>query len=678
MPLSNLNAQQLSAATAPYGKNLIIASAGTGKTSTIVARIGYLLNQGVLPQDLLLLTFTNKAAAEMIERISRYFDKSITKKIQSGTFHAVSYRLLKEAGFKIVLKQPKDLKLVLKSIHEKRNFSYIDAEVAHYSAFHLFDMYSLYQNKASEKSFGVWLAETNVEHEPFIDIYENIFHEFEDVKKRFGYVDFNDLLINFRDYLRENDVVFQEVLVDEYQDTNRLQNSMIDSFKSQSLFCVGDYDQSIYAFNGADINIIASFKDKFTDSTVYSLNKNYRSSKDILSLANRVIQKNERIYPKKLEVTREGNFPPPKLMVFDELFSQYQAIAQKIKQTTTPHDNIAIIFRNNGSADGLEANLRELGIDCKRKGGTSFFDSREVKAILDMFAILINPRDMMAFIHIFEYARGVGGVFAKDVFDALYKVGDGNILDGILNPKDKKNPFKKSVVNHQLGLFDDVIEEQNVARFRKFGYPDQFLRNPILRHAKMNKDLVSYLYGFYHYINETRYLSSPIAIIKHICNSALFEKIAQTLATKRATQKDSTVNEKMKEEALINIRRKAELLQHLSKSYKDKYRFLNALTLGGSEMSEGTGVHLLSVHASKGLEFKEVYIVDLMDGRFPNKKLMNKNGGEGGIDEERRLFYVAVTRAKEILYLSYASYDRIKKIDYLHSQFLEEAGLVQG
>ncbi len=676
MPLSNLNAQQLEAATASYGKNLIIASAGTGKTSTIVARIGYLLNQGVRPQDLLLLTFTNKAAAEMIERISRYFDKSITKKIQSGTFHAVSYRLLKEAGYKIALKQPKDLKLVLKSIHEKRNFSYIDAQVSHYSASHLFDMYSLYQNKASDKSFGVWLAETNVEHEPFIDIYENIFEEFEDLKKRFGYVDFNDLLINFRDYLHKNDVVFQEVLVDEYQDTNRLQNSMIEAFKSQSLFCVGDYDQSIYAFNGADINIIASFKDKFENSTVYSLNKNYRSSKDILSLANRVIQKNERIYPKKLEVTREGNFPPPKLMVFDELFSQYQAIAQKIKQSKTPHDDIAVIFRNNGSADGVEANLRELGIDCKRKGGTSFFDSREVKAILDMFAILINPRDMMAFIHIFEYARGVGGVFAKDIFDALYKVGDGNILDGILNPKDKKNPFKKAIVNHQLGLFDDIIEEQNVAKFKKFGYPDQFLKNPILKHSKMNNDLVSYLYGFYHYIKETRHLNSPIAIIKHISNSTLFEKIAQKLATKRATQKDSTVNEKIKEEALINIKRKVELLQHLSKSYTDKFRFLNALTLGGSEMSEGSGVHLLSVHASKGLEFKEVYIVDLMDGRFPNKKLMNKNGGEGGLDEERRLFYVAVTRAKEILYLSYASYDRIKKIDYLHSQFLEEAGML--
>ena len=128
---------------------------------------------------------------------------------------------------------------------------------------------------------------------------------------------------------------------------------------------------------------------------------------------------------------------------------------------------------------------------------------------------------------------------------------------------------------------------------------------------------------------------------------------------------------------MINIRRKAELLGHLSRAYKDKYRFINALTLGGNELTEGEGVNLLSIHASKGLEFKEVYIVDLMDGRFPNRKLMSKNGVEDGINEERRLFYVAVTRAKEILYLSYASYDKVKKIDYLPSPFLEEAGMVQ-
>jgi DNA helicase-2/ATP-dependent DNA helicase PcrA len=677
MPLSRLNAQQLSAARAPYGKNLIIASAGTGKTSTIVARIAHHLDSGVKPEELLLLTFTNKAAAEMIERVSQFYDTSITNKIESGTFHAVSYRLLKRAGKKIVLKQPKELKLVLKSIHEKRNFSYIDAPTAPFSASHLYDLYSLFQNKATEGYFSDWLAEQNADHAPYGDIYEHIFEEFKEVKARFGYVDFNDLLINFRDYLKENEVNFKEILVDEYQDTNRLQGSLIDGFKSNSLFCVGDYDQSIYAFNGADINIIGSFKEKYPDATVYTLTKNYRSSKQILSLANRVIAKNERIYPKELEVTKEGDFPAPKLMVFDELFTQYEAIAQKIKASKTPHEEIAVIFRNNGSADGIEANLRELGIPCKRKGGTSFFETREVKAILDMFTIMINPRDMMSFIHIFEYARGVGGVFAKDLFDALYKVGDGSIIEGILKPKDKKNPYKTNVINHQLGLFDDFYEEQSMAKFKKQGYPDKFLKNPILKHAKINNDLMGYLFDFYTYIHDNKHLNSPRHIIKNIAKSALFARITNALATKRATQKDGSIHEGIKEEARANIKRKAELLEHLSRAYKDKYRFINALTLGGNELTEGEGINLLSIHASKGLEFKEVYIVDLMDGRFPNRKLMSKNGVEDGINEERRLFYVAVTRAKEILYLSYASYDKVKKADYLPSPFLEEAGMVQ-
>jgi DNA helicase-2/ATP-dependent DNA helicase PcrA len=677
MPLSSLNKEQYLAASASYGKNLIIASAGTGKTSTIVARIAHLLNDGVKPQELLLLTFTNKAAAEMIERLSQYFDSSITKKIESGTFHAISYRLLKRSGIDIVLKQPKDLKLLLRSLHEKRNFSYIDAPTSPYSASHLYDLYSLYQNRAIGVGFGDWMCENYPEHEAYGDIYEHLFMEYYDLKKRFGYVDFNDLLINFREHILKNPQNFKEVLVDEYQDTNRLQGSLIDAFACNSLFCVGDYDQSIYGFNGADISIIGSFSDKYPDSNIYTLTKNYRSSKEILSLANRVISKNERLYPKELEVTKVGDFPAPKLMVYDELFIQYEEIAKKIESSSSKKEDIAVIFRNNSSADGIEANLRELGISCKRKGGTSFFETREIKAMLDMFTIMINPRDMMSFIHIFEYARGVGGVFAKDIFDALYKVGDGDILQGLLHPKDKKNPYKKSVVNHQMGLFDDIFEEQNVSKYKKYGYSDRFLKNPILKHSKMNKDLIAYLNDFYTFIRDNRDLKSPRFIVKNIAKSELFARISENLATKRATQKDGSIHEGIKEDALKKIKVKADLLEHLSKNYKDKYRFINALTLGGNEMSDGEGVNLLSIHASKGLEFREVYIVDLMDGRFPNRKLMSKNGNEDGINEERRLFYVAVTRAKEILNLSYANYDKIKKIEYIPSPFLEEAGMVK-
>jgi len=675
LPLRSLNEDQYKAATAPFGKNLVIASAGTGKTSTIVARIGYLLHKGVKPEEILLLTFTNKAAAEMIERVGRYFEAKTVKKIESGTFHAVSYRLLKKYGKNIVLKQPSELKILLKSIYEKRVFHHIDSSVKPYTSAYLYDLHSLYRNKEPGKSFGEWLLEKTPQHEEFVPIYEDILEEFGELKERFGYVDFNDLLINMKNFLKENEIFFKEILVDEYQDTNRLQSALIDSFKSDSLFCVGDYDQSIYAFNGADINIIASFKERYKEGNIFVLKKNYRSSKEILSLANRVISHNPRIFPKELEVTRKGDFPPPKLLVFTELFEQYHGIAKKISLSLTPKNEIAVLFRNNSSADGIEASLRELGIGCKRRGGISFFDTKEIKAMLDLFSIVVNPKDMMAFIHIFEYAKGIGSVFAKEIFDALYLLGEGDIIKGLLKPKDIKNPFsKKKVLNRQLGLFDDFEEFKSENRFRKLGFEESFYLNPILKHSKFNEDSVKFLYAFYLFVKDAENRFNPSDLVRFIFDSAIFKHIASTLATKRATMKDGGVDESLKREALEKIRRKAELLIDLSLSYEDRGRFLNAMLLGSKEMSEGEGVNLLSVHASKGLEYKEVYIIDLMDGRFPNRKLIQRGGD---MEEERRLFYVAVTRAKDILYLSYATYDRIKKIEYLPSPFLKEAGLLR-
>lgn len=171
MPLSRLNHEQKCAATTTHGHNLIIASAGTGKTSTIVARIAHLLHQGVEPSRILLLTFTNKASAEMIERVSQFFGQSITSKIESGTFHAVSYRLLKKMGYKIVLKQPKDLKILLKSIVEHRRFDQIDSGVKPYSAAYLYDLFSLYQNSTVTLSFSQWLEEDESDHGVYFDIY---------------------------------------------------------------------------------------------------------------------------------------------------------------------------------------------------------------------------------------------------------------------------------------------------------------------------------------------------------------------------------------------------------------------------------------------------------------------------------------------------------------------------
>ena len=675
MALCGLNSEQYKAATTSAGANLIVASAGTGKTSTIVARIAYLLKeQSVKPEHILLLTFTNKAASEMLSRVQRYFDKSVVDKIESGTFHAVSYRLLKRLGKDIKLKTPKDLKILLKTIVERRRFDHIDSPIKPYQSSYLYDLFSLYQNSTIELSFSRWLEEQGSEHGVYFDIYEDIFEEFLALKKEYGYVGFNDLLILMVNSLKnDRDIRFSEVLVDEYQDTNILQNSLIDAFNKKSLFCVGDYDQSIYAFNGADIKIIGSFQDRYKNAKIFKLNKNYRSTSKILSLANRVIKNNPRLYDKELEVTRGGECEAPKLLVYEELFEQYHSISALIKNSKTPYEDIAVIFRNNASADGIEATLRELGVSCKRKGGVSFFDSREVKAMIELISVVVNPKDMMAFIHIFEYAKGVGSALSKEIFEGLFKLGDGDIYRGFFHPKDISNPFKTRAKNYQLGLFDDYGGFGSVSRFYRLGFEDTFLSNPILKHVKLNEDGAKFIYYFYKFLKNSTRIKNPKTLVSHVLFSDIFASISDILATNRATRKDGSIDESLKQEAKERIIRKGYLLQDIAKNYSSSERFLNAITLGSGEMSEGEGVNLLSIHASKGLEFTEVFVIDLMDGRFPNRKLMSKGGS---LEEERRLFYVATTRAKDRLSLSFAKYDKIKKITYTQSPFLVEAGLI--
>ena len=674
MPLSRLNEQQYNAATSDSKQNLIIASAGTGKTSTIVGRIAYLLSKEIAPNEILLLTFTNKAAAEMVERIAQYFGDDVASKIDAGTFHAVSYRWLKKYDKKVVLKQQRELKTLFRSVYEKRSFQNIDAEAQPYGGNHLYDRYSFYQNTELHRNFEDWIIETYPEHELFAMIYADVVDEFENLKKEYGFVNFNDLLLHFRELCSHYDLGYKEILIDEYQDTNALQGTLVEAMNPPSLFCVGDYDQSIYAFNGADITIIGSFNTKYPNAVVHTLTKNYRSSPPILSLATKVIEHNERIYPKQLEVTRQGNFGSPKLLGYDELFDQYHAIASKIRESTTPHEEIAVIFRNNSTADGIEVGLRELDIACKRKGGTSFFDSKEVKAVLDVYTLLVNESDMMSFIHVFEYARGIGSAMAKELYLGLKFSGAGSMFHGLYSPDEQiRNPFEKRKLNHQLGLFDEFLELGAVGKFAKLGFEDRFMKNPVLKHPKLTKDSAAFLHNFYLLFRDIKGMSEPRAVVKKIYTSEVFKYIADILSTKRAQLKDGTIDEKQKSESLAKIQRKMMLLEELSQPYKEHSRFLNAMILGSSDLTQGEGINLLSVHASKGLEYKEVYVIDMMDGRFPNRKLMQRGGS---LDEERRLFYVSVTRAKDILYLSYAKYDKIKKMNFIASQFLYEAGMV--
>jgi DNA helicase-2/ATP-dependent DNA helicase PcrA len=673
MPLTSLNDEQLAAATGPAGHNLIIASAGTGKTSTIVGRIAHLLRQGTDPSKILLLTFTNKAAGEMITRLKRHFPAGTVDRIEAGTFHAVCYRRLRESDPRLTLKQPGELKTLFRSVYERRDLKRLGYGTQPFSATYLYELYQLYQN-ASLEPFDRWLLERYGEHEVWMDIYQDICNEFEATKTEYGFLSFNDLLLKTLEHLEKEPMPFDEVLVDEYQDTNTLQGALIDAMRPRSLFCVGDYDQSIYAFNGANIENIATFTERYPGARVYTLRTNYRSGAPILSLANRVIERNERIYPKELRVGRRGEEYPPKLLVYDELFEQYQSIADRIGTAKRPYDQIAVIFRNNASADGIEASLRERGIPCRRKGGTSFFDAREVKFLLDLASLLVNPRDMMAFIHILEYGRGIGTAMAKEIFQCLLHFGEGDLRRGLLKPTVHTLPKLHPNKNLQLGLFDDDLEIGSVTRFAAVEMEEEIRAHPLLKHPRLTQDALRFFIDFHRFFRSIDRSHRPATILRKAASSPLYERIVAQLSEQRARLKSGEIDPGKREEARERILRKARLLSDLAGHYTDLRRFVNAMILGGGEMSEGEGVNLLTVHASKGLEFEEVYVVDLMDGRFPNRKLMERTGS---LEEERRLFYVAVTRAKSRLNLSMAKYDRVKKIDFKPSPFLEEAGLIR-
>lgn len=668
MPLSNLNFEQLQSARAPMGYNLTIASAGTGKTSTIVGRIAYLFSQGISPEEILLLTFTNKAAAEMIERVAKSFGERMAKGIQAGTFHSIAYKYLQK--YNITLKQPRELKVLFKSIAEKRIYMDRDGSTP-YSAQYLYDIYSLYLNTHKNQGFGEWLVKRSPEQEKYVLIYEGIFDEFSALKRSHHYADFNDLLLYFREDVIKYPQNYAEILCDEYQDTNPLQDSILDALNPKSLFCVGDYDQSIYAFNGADIKIIANFTNKYPNAKVFTLSKNYRSSGHILDLANRVIEKNERIYPKHLEVVKKGEFDLPKLLVYEELFGQYQGIAKRIANGHKNFDDIAIIFRNNASADGCEASLRELGIPSKRKGGSSFFDSKEIALLLDICAFLYNPKDMMAFIHILSYIPKIGNSIAKDIYDGFENLGNGDVKMGILKPEQKR-AYVMRAKSSQLGLFEDLMMLEASSRFDDI-LDSSFASHPILSHPKFDSECVLFLQDFYRLYVALQREYVPKDMLEMIAQSEFYNRIKQILINQRIKNKDGTLNLSLKDSANEKIDRKIVLLKNLSMHYQGIGKFLNAMILGSSEAEQGSGVNLLSIHASKGLEFKEVYVIDLMEGRFPNLKLMQKGGS---LDEERRLFYVAVTRAKERLFLSYAKRDEVKNLTYEPSIFLYEAHLV--
>jgi len=616
VPFSTLNAEQKTAASAPAGSNLIIASAGTGKTSTIVARIAHLLEQGTPPERILLLTFTNKAAGEMTARLGAYFPKSTIDKIEAGTFHAVSYRWLKARTPGLTLKQPGELKTLFRSIYEKRHFKRLNVGIDPFAAPYLYDLYSLYQN-ASLETFDVWFLERYPEHEPLMDIYLDICEEFDRTKSEYGFASFNDLLLLTKAYLAEHRIDFGEVLVDEYQDTNTSQYQLVKLLVGERarFTVVGDDDQSIYSWRGAKPQNLVLLSKDFPGLRLIKLEQNYRSAGRILKAANILIANNPHEFDKKL-FSELGYGEPIKVIgCRDEEHESERVVAEIISHKfmkRTSYKDYAILYRGNHQARVFEKALMSNRIPYKISGGMSFFSRSEIKDIMAYLRLLVNQDDDNAFLRIVNTPRREIGTVTLEKLGTLANEKHISLFAACFEPE-LAHRLKGRGFNALAGFARWVVE-----------LSDNAVRGDTLEAVK---ELVRQ-------INYEAYLyeSSPSA------------KAAE-MRMKNVSELYRWITDMLTGDADNPPLNLAEVVSKLT---------LRDMLERNEEEDESDAVQLLTLHASKGLEYPYVFMVGMEEGLLPHQVSID----EDNVEEERRLAYVGITRAQQELVMTYAKLRR--------------------
>lgn len=605
---ASLNKQQLEAVTAGKGPILVIAGAGSGKTRTITYRVAWLLDCGVPPERILLLTFTNKAAKEMLHRVEHLLSGE-ARKIWGGTFHHIGNLILRRyahlLGYNnnytiIDREDSRDLlDLCLTDLNidiKKRRFPKSDI---------LSDIISLAIS-----------TEENVEKivkgkYPFfseqIDEIKRVLESYQNRKRKLNLMDFDDLLLNWKKLLIEypdiKDIYsenFLHILVDEYQDTNKLQSEIIDLMASyhRNIMVVGDDSQSIYSFRGANFANIIDFPKRYPDAKIFKLEINYRSTPHILWLTNCIIAGNKKQFPKKLRAVKKGNFKP----VFVPLRSvnqQAEFVAQRILEIRDEGrslKDIAVLYRSHYHSLELQMELTRRGIPFVVRSGLRFFERAHIKDVTAYLKIILNPRDELSWKRLLKMLPGVGNVTA----DRIWKDISGS---------DK--PLERVKSKQILDVFSRKIPKE----WKKFTDLILSLQDDSLR-------------------------KNPGGMIQFILQQGYKEYLQSKYPDY--------------EERIEDLNQ----LSSFARDYSSLKSFLSELALLGSVESETvlTGgdedecVILSTVHQAKGLEWPIVFVIWLADGRFPAAKALRN---PESLEEERRLLYVATTRAKEELYLCY-------------------------
>jgi DNA helicase II / ATP-dependent DNA helicase PcrA len=644
--LEELNTEQRLAVECTEGPVMIIAGAGSGKTRVLTYRVGHIINKGVDPFRILALTFTNKAAREMRDRIENMVGPE-ARNIWMGTFHSVFARILRAEADKIgypsnfTIYDTADSKNLIKEILREEALD----DKTYKPGMVLGRISSAKTNLISATEYlrnDQLIAEDRMSAKPKLSI---IYKKYSDRLFRSGAMDFDDLLYwtnvllrDFPDVLNKYQTRFRYIMVDEYQDTNYAQYLIVKRLaaKLENICVVGDDAQSIYAFRGANIENILNFKKDYPDVKVYKLEQNYRSTKHIVNAANSVIGQNRDQLKKTVWTHNDEGSPIKVLRAFTDN-EEGMMIARSIFETKmneqAREDAFAILYRTNAQSRALEEALRKMNIPYRIYGGLSFYQRKEVKDLLSYFRLVVNPKDEEALKRIINYpARGIGKT-TLDKAIVLANDWQTDLWTVISDPKVRGNQFNAGTVA-KLDAFVNMI-----LSFRAdLPKVDAFeLASRMAGSTGILKDL---------YTDRTPEGVSRYENIQELLNG-IKEFVEDTPGEDEVVEDDAKT---------------------LDRFVAD----VSLLTDADNDKDDNTPrVSLMTVHASKGLEFPYVHIAGLEENLFPSQLSLS---ARQDLEEERRLFYVALTRAERSVTLSYAL-SRFRWGQLVHgepSRFIEE------
>ncbi len=615
---AELNEQQYAAVVSPPGQSLVIAGAGSGKTRTLTYRVAWLLDNGIQPESILLLTFTNKAAREMQERVQALVTQDASR-IWGGTFHSIGNRLLRynaerlgyRKGFSIMDRE--DQKDLLETVIgasgiDTTTYRFPKAEV-------LGDIFSLADNTLCD------LKEIIDTRYPYFDkVAEGILKVrklYQDKKRETNCFDFDDLLTQTVALLEENEDLleryrrqFEFILVDEYQDTNSLQCRMVELLTGPqgNLMVVGDDAQSIYSWRGADVSNILNFADHWPKARTHKIEVNYRSVPEVLNLANAAIAMNRGQIPKNLQPARESKGMLPALVALDNSSAQASFVAQRILELQDEGcelNDIAILYRAHFHSMEIQMELTQRGIPFQITSGLRFFEQAHVKDVAAFMKFAVNRQDEVSFMRMVRLCDGIGNVSASKLW----------------------NEWLQS---------DAAKAETMTSSFSEVLLP---LKVP----KKAKSTWEQFAYTLDELLDKEGRPVAPASMIRSIVEGVYEDYMKAKFKNYEQRQQD------------------LEQLSNFSDRFTDALEFLSQLSLlsgvdtdnkPDQQAQDRDAVTLTTGHQAKGLEWNVVFAVWLADGMFPHKRAIDE-GGDTALEEERRLFYVTVTRAKDELYLTY-------------------------